>query len=68
MSLYDSFDYMTKKQNMVWVGPTGCGKTGLASAFLLQAIDRGYRGYFISFPCGIGTTSRNGTPNKGRCR
>lgn len=49
MSLYDSFDYMTKQQNMVWVGPTGCGKTGLATSFLLQAIDRGYRGHFISF-------------------
>lgn len=50
MSLYDSFDYMTKQQNIVWLGPTGCGKTGLATSFLLQAIDRGYRGYFIPFP------------------
>ena len=50
MSLYDGFDYMTKKQNIVWLGPTGCGKTGLATGFMLQAIDRGYRGYFISFP------------------
>jgi DNA replication protein DnaC len=49
MSLYDSIDYMTKKQNIVWLGPTGCGKTGLATSFLLQAIDRGYRGYFITF-------------------
>ena len=36
MSLYDSFDYMTKKQNLVWMGPTGCGKTGLATGFSLQ--------------------------------
>lgn len=50
MSLYDSFDYMVKHQNVVWLGPTGCGKTGLATAFLLQALDRGYRGYFIPFP------------------
>jgi DNA replication protein DnaC len=50
MSLYDSFEYMTKQQNLVWLGPTGCGKTGLATGFLLQAIDRGYRGYFITFP------------------
>jgi len=49
MSLYDSFDYMTKKRNMIWLGPTGCGKTGLATSFLLQAIDRGYRGYFVTF-------------------
>jgi DNA replication protein DnaC len=50
MSLYDRFDYMTKQQNLVWLGPTGCGKTGLATGFLLQALDRGYRGYFITFP------------------
>lgn len=50
MSLYDSFDYLNKQRNIAWLGPTGCGKTGLATAFLLQAIDRGHRGYFISFP------------------
>ena len=50
MSFYDSFDYMTKRQNLVWLGPTGCGKSGLATGFLLQALDRGYRGYFIGFP------------------
>jgi len=50
MSYYDSFDYMTKRRSMVWLGPTGCGKSGLATAFLLQAIDRGHRGYFITFP------------------
>jgi len=50
MSLYDRFDYMTKQRNIVWLGPTGCGKSGLASGFLLQALDRGYRGYFVTFP------------------
>ena len=50
MSLYDSFDYMHKQENIVWLGPTGCGKSGLATGFLLQALDRGHRGYFITFP------------------
>jgi len=50
MSYYDSFQYMTLHRNLVWLGPTGCGKTGLATAFLLQAIDRGHRGYFVTFP------------------
>ena len=50
MSLYDGFDYMTKQRNIIWLGRTGCGKTGLATSFLLQALDRGYRGYFITFP------------------
>jgi DNA replication protein DnaC len=50
MSLYDRFDYMTGQRNIVWLGPTGCGKSGLATGFLLQSLDRGYRGYFITFP------------------
>jgi len=50
LSLYDGFQYMTQAQNIVWMGPTGCGKTGLATGFLLQAINRGYTGRFVSFP------------------
>jgi len=50
MSLYDGFDYMTKKRDLVWLGPTGCGKSGLATGFLLQALDREYRGHFVTFP------------------
>ena len=50
LTLYDSFDYMSKQRNIIWIGPTGTGKTGLATAFLTQAIDKGYRGRFILFP------------------
>jgi len=50
LSLYDGFDYMSKNQNMIWVGPTGCGKTGLATSFLIQAIQRGYTGRYVLFP------------------
>jgi DNA replication protein DnaC len=50
LSLYDGFDYMTKNQNLIWVGPTGCGKTGLATSFLIQAIQRGYTGRYVLFP------------------
>ncbi|MHC4330547.1 MAG: ATP-binding protein [Planctomycetota bacterium] len=50
LALYDLFDYMTKSQNIIWIGPTGVGKTGLATAFLLQAIDQEYKGRFIAFP------------------
>jgi len=49
MNIYDS-DYMSKNQNIIWVGSTGTGKTGLATSFLMQAINQGYRGRFISFP------------------
>jgi len=50
VNLYDNFDYMDKNRNIIWVGPTGAGKTGLATAFLIRAIDRGYNGRFILFP------------------
>jgi len=45
-----NFDFLAKKQNILWMGPTGCGKTGLATSFLTEAIRRGYTGRFILFP------------------
>lgn len=50
VNIYDSFDYMSKCRNIIWIGPTGTGKTGLATAFLTHAIDQGYNGRFIAFP------------------
>ena len=50
LSVYDSFDYVAKNQNIIWVGPPGTGKTGLATAFLIQAIREGYSGRFVAFP------------------
>jgi len=49
VSLYDAFDYVEKSQNLIWVGPTGSGKTGLATSFLTQAIDRGHSGRYVLF-------------------
>ena len=49
LPLYDAFDFITKSQNLIWVGPTGCGKTGLATSFLVQAIQRGYTGRYVLF-------------------
>jgi DNA replication protein DnaC len=49
LSLYDSFDYMSKTENVIFIGPTGSGKTGLATAFLIKAINHGYNGRFIEF-------------------
>ncbi len=50
LSLYDSLDYLTKPRNIIWIGPTGAGKTGLATAFLVQAVNHGYTARFILFP------------------
>lgn len=49
LSLYDAFDYMERHRNIIWVGPTGSGKTGLATAFLTQAIERGHTGRHVLF-------------------
>ena len=50
LPLYDAFDFMEKAQNIIWLGPTGCGKTGLATGFLIEAIHRGHTGRHVLFP------------------
>lgn len=40
-------DFVPKAENIVLIGPTGVGKTGLASGLLLKALQNGYRGLFI---------------------
>lgn len=49
LDLYDSKSYITKQQNIAFIGPTGVGKTGLAISFLNNAIDNGHDGRFILF-------------------
>lgn len=49
MELYDSMKFMKEPQHLVFFGPTGCGKTGLGTSFLIHALNQGYRGYFIEF-------------------
>jgi DNA replication protein DnaC len=40
-------DFIARKENIVLIGLTGVGKTGLASGILLKAVEHGYRGLFI---------------------
>lgn len=49
MALYDSMAFLADKQNIIWMGGTGCGKTGLATSFLIQAIHQGARGRYVLF-------------------
>jgi len=49
MALYDSSGYLHHNQNIIWLGATGCGKTGLATSFLIHAVDQGYRGRYVLF-------------------
>jgi DNA replication protein DnaC len=50
LALYDAFEYMDQHHNLCFIGPTGTGKTSLATAFLIQAIERGSTGRYILFP------------------
>ena len=40
-------DFIPKAENLVFIGNTGVGKTGLASALVLKAIQNGYRALFV---------------------
>lgn len=40
-------DFIAKAENIVFIGPTGVGKTGIASGLLLKAMQNGYRGQFV---------------------
>jgi DNA replication protein DnaC len=44
---FAELDFIPKAENIVFIGPTGVGKTGLASSLLLRALQNGYRGRFV---------------------
>jgi len=44
---FAELEFVGKAENIVFVGPTGVGKTGLAAGLLLKALQNGYRGIFI---------------------
>lgn len=40
-------EFVPRAENIVFIGPTGVGKTGLAIGILLRALENGYRGMFM---------------------
>jgi DNA replication protein DnaC len=40
-------DFVAKAENIVFIGPTAVGKSGLATGILLKAIENGYRCEFV---------------------
>jgi DNA replication protein DnaC len=41
-------EFIPKAENIVFIGPTAVGKTGLASSLLMKAIQNGHRALFVS--------------------
>jgi len=44
---FAELEFIPRAENLVLIGGTGVGKTGLASGLLLKALQNGYRGLFI---------------------
>lgn len=44
---FAELDFVAKRENLVFIGPTGVGKTGLACGILLKALQNGMRCQFI---------------------
>jgi len=44
---FASLDFIDRAENIVFIGGTGVGKTGLATGLLLKALQSGYRGVFL---------------------
>jgi DNA replication protein DnaC len=44
---FAELDFVAKHENLVFVGKTGVGKSGLACSLLLKALQNGYRCQFI---------------------
>jgi len=44
---FAELDFVPRAQNIVFIGPTGVGKSGLAMGLLLKALQNGYRGLFV---------------------
>ncbi len=49
LEIYDSLSYIKNNNHIALIGPTGTGKSGLATSFLVHAINQGYSGRFIDF-------------------
>ena len=44
---FAELDFVAKAENLVFIGPTGVGKTALASGILLKALQNGHRCQFV---------------------
>jgi DNA replication protein DnaC len=47
MRTFAELDLVAKAENIVFIGPPGVAKTGIASGLLLKALQNGHRGLFV---------------------
>jgi len=45
---FAELEFIPKAENIVFIGQTGVGKTGLATSLLVKAVQNGYRALFVS--------------------
>jgi DNA replication protein DnaC len=45
---FAELEFIPKAENIVFIGETGVGKTGLASSLIVKAVQNGYRALFVS--------------------
>lgn len=50
LELFDAQSVVKAKRDVVFMGPTGVGKSGLATALLIDSVNKGCTGRFIGFP------------------
>src|SRR5205814_1061218 len=44
---FAELDFLAKAENIIFIGPTAVGKSGLATGLVLKALENGYRCQFI---------------------
>ena len=47
LQVYDSLQYINESKVLLFAGPTGCGKSGLATSFLVHTINNGWNGLLL---------------------
>jgi len=47
INTFAGLDFVPKAENIVFIGATGVGKTGLATGLLMKALQNGYRALFV---------------------
>ena len=45
---FAELDFIAKAENLIFIGPTAVGKSGLATSLVMEALENGYRCQFVA--------------------